>query len=226
MRKTLLLLTVIGCACTNEDEAAAFAESDAHVIFGEELPADAEDSWNQAFERYDDLDWTPQVKTPGGKNQPQNSEKAAAVDSRGPQIVWLPVHWDRLSDETRARMAWHELTHINQQRELGRKTMARRLSSHPYWRIAAEVPASAQSLEVYGRYGATEEELRTQADESVEKYPGRIDLEKLDDAEQWYELARDILQERVDSIMARRKLAASEQRPRDTTPKRQPTFTR
>ena len=221
MRKALFVLTVIGCACTNEDEAVAFAESDAHVVFGEKLPADAEESWEQAFERFDDLSWRPRVKTPGGKDQPQNSEKAAAVDSRGPQIVWLPVHWDRLSDETRARMAWHELTHINQQRELGRKTMARRLSTHPYWRIAAEVPASAQSLEVYGRYGATEEELHQQADEAVEKYPGRIDLKKLDDADEWYDLASDILHERVDNILMRRRNA--EEHPRGPAPPRADT---
>ncbi|TPV94397.1 MAG: hypothetical protein B7733_15435 [Myxococcales bacterium FL481] len=208
MRKTLLVVAAFACACSNEDEAVAFAQSDAHIIRGDELPGDPRQSWGEAFEHYDDLEWTPQVKTPGGRNQPQNSEKAAAVDSRGPQIVWLPVHWDNLSDETRARMAWHELTHIHQQRELGRRTMARRLSRHAYWRIAAEVPASAQSIEVYARYGATEAELREQADKAVEKYPGRIDLDRLDDADSWYELASDILHERVDTIMLDREATA------------------
>ncbi|MEE9384917.1 MAG: hypothetical protein V3V08_16050 [Nannocystaceae bacterium] len=205
MRMFVLVMGLLAASCTSEEEAIAFAASGAHILPGEALPEDAGVSHELAFVRYDEAGWETEIKTPGAKDQPQNSERAAAVDSRGPKIVWLPVHWEDLSKVTKARMAWHELTHINQQAELGRDRMARLLIRKPYWRIAAEVAASAQSLEVLARYGADEDAVHQRAEEAVEKYPGRIDLESLEEPEEWYDLARQILHDRADAIFSRRR---------------------
>jgi hypothetical protein len=210
MQKVLFVLGMLASAiaCTAEDvaEATAFAMSDAHVIQGEDLPENAKDSYELAFVRYDELGWTTQVKTPGAKNQPQNSDKAAAVQIGGPLIVWLPTNWDHVSMRTRARAAWHELTHINQQYDLGSDRMARLLTTKPYWRIATEIPASAQSLEVIARYGADEAEIHEFAEQAVDWYAKSMDLDDVDNVDEWNELVLWVLNERADDILRRRSM--------------------
>lgn len=198
MRIFAALLSVAGAGCTSEDDAIKFAYNcDRHIVRGRSMPDDPQESYELAFEILQELGWTTRIKEPGGEGQPPNSDRAAAVDARGPKIVWLPVNWAYLSDITRARMAWHELAHVQEQIYLGRDEMAHRLSTEPYWRVAMEIPASAQSLVVLARYGVGEDELHRRVDVMIDNYPKRMELDELEDAETWYGLGRTILHAEV-----------------------------
>lgn len=198
MRRALffILLSLVTVSCTSEARAIEFATSEYSIVPGSAMPDDPQRSYKLAFKMLRDAGWTTQQKIPGGTDQPQNSEHAAAVDARGPRIVWLPTNWGRLSDITRARMAWHEYSHVREQMQLGRDEMAYLLSK-PHWRVALEIPASAQSLIVLGRYGTGEDKLHELADKAIDNYPERIDLSELENAEAWYELGRNILHAEV-----------------------------
>lgn len=196
---SFILLLLVAFDCTSEARAIEFASSEYSIVPGSEMPDDPKHSYELAFKMLRNVGWTTQQKVPGEADQPQNSEHAAAVDARGPRIVWLPTNWNKLSDITRARMAWHEYSHVREQMQLGRDEMAYLLSK-PHWRVALEIPASAQSLVVLGRYGTDQNKLHELADKAIDNYPDRIDLSELENAEAWYELGRSILHTEVAQI--------------------------
>lgn len=196
--KATILGMVALCAVACQNRAEEYAASGKLVTIGEDMPEDAGESLALVFDLLTDLGWETCIK-----DEDDFEPRYGGVYATGENIVWLPIQWDTLTGKSKASMAWHEYVHVLAQEELGQKFVRRKYRRSPYWRIAIEIPATAQTLEARAKYGTNEATLRELVTDTVANYPNRINIKHLRNLDDWQDLATDVLEDRIDRIFGR-----------------------
>ena len=199
MYQYMLLLIFFSRECS-EARAFAFAGRTDLITYSQDMPEDAKENCELVIDLLAAEGWTLRKKTPG--NGP-NGDNSGTAPAEGPKEVLLPVHWDEWSYRKKAEVLWHEFNHVRGQEDLGRARVHRLLwkrPARPHWRIALEVPATAQTIVVRAHHGESEESVRRFARSAVDDYWERMDLSRLRDDVAWEEFALDHFEMIIDDI--------------------------
>lgn len=95
--------------------------------------------------------------------------------------IALAADWDKRSDESKAKILWHELVHVRQRKAWGHtKFLARYATAEGRWMI--EVPAYRESLRMMKRIGTqdTSKQLAAYISHKVDSMRGDYGLKKLE----------------------------------------------
>ena len=181
-----LVAVLSGCAERQDNKAREYAE---------ELPNLRNcDDGDSAVLTIADIGWDVYVKKAGvtyGNGQFTDTQGQTAWD--GTDTVYLPRTWYRLPVGRRAYVGCHELTHVLQH---SRKS-ARLNRREPAWAIAFELEAEVAGYIASVRNGENPNRTESRAYKHVDKWPTHTTAGEFDGWDEWSELSKEILSERI-----------------------------